>query len=153
MAPDPGGEQGAAARKPGSNPRRRRTESATEAPPAGDIAPLFDLRYSRLSFLYNSWEFCLCAIRCLPVILSYAVGRLSPVSHSPTCKFLQEAVHSSRIYPDVEAWSNSWSNPPPSDFAPDPEIEKPRNQNYQFSDKHTNLEMDIEIEFDNFCLT
>jgi hypothetical protein len=42
MAPDPGGEQGAAARKPGSNPRRRRTESATEAPPAGDIAPLFD---------------------------------------------------------------------------------------------------------------
>jgi hypothetical protein len=42
---------------------------------------------------------------------------------------------------------------PYSDFAPDPEIEKPRNQNYHFSDKHTNLEMDIEIEFDNFCLT
>jgi hypothetical protein len=65
--------------------------------------PLCLIYDSRLSFLYNSWEFSLCAIRCLPVILSYAVGRLFPVSHSPTCKFLQEAVHSSRIYPDVEA--------------------------------------------------
>ena len=41
---------------------------------------------------------------------------------------------------------------PPSDFAPTL-TERPRNQNYHFSDKHTNLEIDIEIEFDNFCLT